>query len=111
MRKAGPKCRQATGDKMHREGLTCEVRPMQHADIEQGLRLCRLAGWDQVHRDWRRFLDDRDSTVLAAVHGDDVIATIATIRYGSEFSWIGMVLVDPAAQGRGIGSTMLREAV
>ena len=84
---------------------------MQHADIEAGLRLCRLAGWDQVHRDWRRFLDGPDSTVRAAVHGSDLIATIATIRYGAQFGWIGMVLVDPAGQGRGIGSAMVRDAV
>jgi GNAT superfamily N-acetyltransferase len=96
---------------VQRESLDVEVRAMQHADIEAGMRLCRLAGWDQVHRDWRRFLDGPDSSVRAAIHGTDVIATIATIRYGTQFGWIGMVLVDPAAQGRGIGSVMVREAV
>src|SRR3954463_7798226 len=102
---------QTGNGKMQREGLACEVRPMQHADIEAGLRLCRLAGWDQVHRDWRRFLDGPDSAGWAAVHGSDVMATIATVRYGVQFGWIGMVLVDPSAQGRGIGSVMVREAV
>jgi GNAT superfamily N-acetyltransferase len=96
---------------MQREILDVEIRPMQHADIEEGLRLCRLAGWDQVHQDWRRLIDDPDCTVLGAVHGRDLMATVATIRYGTQFGWIGMVLVDPAAQGRGIGTTMLRDAV
>ena len=96
---------------MQRESLRVDVRAMQQADIEEGLRLCRVAGWDQVHRDWRRFLDGPDSSVHAAVHGSDLIATIATIRYGAQFGWIGMVLVDPSAQGRGIGSTMLRDAI
>ena len=96
---------------MQRESLDVEVRPMEHADIEAGLRLCRLAGWDQVHRDWRRFLDGPDSSVRAAVHGSDLMATVATIRYGTQFGWIGMVLVDPAAQGRGIGSVVVSEAV
>ena len=31
------------------------------------------------------------------------MATIATVRYGRQFGWIGMVLVNPDAQGRGIG--------
>jgi GNAT superfamily N-acetyltransferase len=97
--------------KIQRESLDVEVRAMEDADIEGGLRLCRLAGWDQVHRDWRRFLDGPGSAVRAAAHGSDVMATIATIRYGAQFGWIGMVLVDPAAQGRGIGSVMVREAV
>src|SRR4029450_6383149 len=96
---------------MQRESLDVEVRPMEHADIEAGLRLCRLAGWDQVHRDWRRFLDGPDSSVRAAVHGSDLMATVATVRYGIQFGWIGMVLVDPAAQGRGIGSVVVSEAV
>ncbi len=96
---------------MHRENLDVELRPLQHGDIEEGLRLCRLAGWDQVHRDWSRLIDDPDSTVLGAMHDHDLLATIATIRYGTQFGWIGMVLVDPAAQGRGIGTAMLRDAV
>jgi GNAT superfamily N-acetyltransferase len=96
---------------MQRESLGVEVRAMQHADIEAGLRLCRTAGWDQVRRDWLRFLDGPDSAVRAAVHGSHVMATIATIRYGAQFGWIGMVLVDPAAQGRGIGSVMIGQAI
>jgi GNAT superfamily N-acetyltransferase len=84
---------------------------MQHSDIEAGLRLCRLAGWDQVHRDWARFIDGPDSQVRAAEHANDLVATIATIRFGTQFGWVGMVLVDPATQGRGIGSIMVADAI
>jgi GNAT superfamily N-acetyltransferase len=87
------------------------VRHMQHSDIEAGLRLCRLAEWDQVERDWRRFLDDPDANLCVAEQGNDLVATIAPIRYGAEFGWIGMVLVDPAAQGRGVGSLMVGHAI
>ena len=86
------------------------IRPMQQADIDAGLRLCRLAGWDQVRRDWQRFLDGPDSSAWAAAADDEVIATVATIRYGGRFGWIGMVLVNPAAQGRGVGAALLRQA-
>lgn len=96
---------------MQRESLAFEVRAMQHADVEAGLRLCRLAGWDQVRRDWKRFIDGPDSNVRAAFQGNDLVATIATVRYGSEFGWLGMVLVDPATQGRGIGAAILHEAI
>jgi GNAT superfamily N-acetyltransferase len=87
------------------------IRLMQHADIEAGLRLCRLAGWDQVRRDWQRFLDGPDCSTLAAVLRDDVVATSATIRYGMRFGWIGMVLVHPDAQGRGVGRAVLHQAI
>jgi GNAT superfamily N-acetyltransferase len=87
------------------------IRPMHHSDVGAGLRLCRLAGWDQVARDWSRFVEGPDSSGYAAVQGSDLVATIATVRYGHQFGWIGMVLVDPDAQGRGIGSVMVAHAV
>jgi GNAT superfamily N-acetyltransferase len=87
-----------------------EFRLMQDVDIDAGLRLCRLAGWDQVHRDWRRFLESPDTILSAAVLRGEIIGTVATIRYGARFGWIGMVLVHPSAQGRGTGAALLREA-
>jgi len=87
------------------------TRPMRDADIGAGLQLCRLAGWDQVRRDWQRFIDGPDSHTIAAVRGSDVVATSATIRYGGRFAWIGMVLVHPDAQGRGVGAAVLQQAI
>lgn len=84
---------------------------MRHSDVDGGLRLCRLAGWDQVERDWRRFIDGPESCGYAAIQGNDLMATIATLRYGRQFAWIGMVLVNPDAQGRGIGSVMVTKAI
>jgi GNAT superfamily N-acetyltransferase len=80
---------------------------MSHEDIEDGLRLCRLSRWDQVARDWQRFLM-RDSGATVAVKDDRVIGTSARIRYGERFGWIGMVLVDPDAQGQGLGASLLK---
>ena len=96
---------------MTRTNVDIEFRPMVEADIEAGLRLCRLAGWDQVRRDWERFLAGPDSRAWAAALAGEVIATVATIRYGPRVGWIGMVLVHPAAQGRGVGAALLRQAI
>lgn len=87
------------------------IRPMRNEDIDAGIQLCRLAGWDQVRRDWERFIEGPDSRTIAAVRGGEVVATSATIRYGGRFAWIGMVLVHPDAQGRGVGATVLRQAI
>ena len=114
-----PSCRKGTR-------LTCGqlrtadigFRPMQQlADIAMGLRLCRLAGWDQVQRDWERFVSADNGTAHVAFYAPPshpssarvgetgpVIGTVATIRYGVEFGWIGMVLVHPDVQGRGVGA-------
>ena len=87
-----------------------DFRSMNHADIEDGLRLCRLARWDQVARDWERFLAGPPGAT-AAVRDGRVIGTSATVRYGARFGWVGMVLVDPSAQGEGLGTSLLTRAI
>jgi hypothetical protein len=39
------------------------------------------------------------------------VGTVTTIRYQNFFSWIGMVLVDPAYKRQGIGKQLLKEAL
>jgi ribosomal protein S18 acetylase RimI-like enzyme len=87
------------------------LRPMRHDDIADGLRLCRLGGWDQVARDWEMFLDGPNAGGIVATLDERIVATAATLRFGHLFGWIGMVLVDPAVQGRGLGGMMLARAM
>lgn len=85
---------------------------MRTDDIAAGLRLCRLANWNQVAEDWRFFLaSSPDGCRVAEEDAGHVIGTVATIAYGAEFSWIGMVLVDPQHRRRGIGTRLLHEAL
>ncbi len=80
---------------------------MRESDIESGLRLCRVSGWNQVRRDWEQFLALSPDGCAVAEHEGHVVGTVATVRYGNRFGWIGMVLVDPAVRGRGIGTQLL----
>ena len=80
---------------------------MRAPDIEAGLRLCRASGWNQVRRDWEQFLALSPNGCVVAAHEEQVVGTVATVRYGTRFGWIGMVLVDPAVRGRGIGTRLL----
>ena len=86
-------------------------RTMTHADIKTGLSLCRSAKWNQVSRDWEIFLRLSPDGSFVAVKEDKVVGTVTTIRYQSSFSWIGMVLVDPACQRQGIGMQLLNQAL
>jgi GNAT superfamily N-acetyltransferase len=86
-------------------------RTMQQPDIEAGLRLCRIAHWNQTSRDWEMFLKLDSAGCRVAVKDEAVIGTVTTARYGDRFSWIGMVLVDPAERGRGIGTQLISEAL
>jgi GNAT superfamily N-acetyltransferase len=87
---------------------TSTMRP-EH--IPDGLRLCRAAGWNQTARDWARFLHATPDGARVATVDGRVVGTAATIRYDHAFAWIGMVLVDPAARGRGIGTRLFDEAL
>ena len=86
-------------------------RTMTTGDIPAGLALCRAAGWNQVARDWQLFLHRSPQGCLVAVNNGRVVGTVATINYQHFFSWIGMVLVDPACQRQGIGLQLLKEAL
>jgi GNAT superfamily N-acetyltransferase len=82
-------------------------RPMQWPDIEPGLRLCRIARWNQTRRDWEMFLKLSPDGCLVAEKDGSVIGTVTTVSYEDRFSWIGMVLVDPSERGRGVGTRLM----
>jgi len=91
------------------------LRPMTQADIPFGLRLTSREGWNQTEADWQMLLA-AGFGFLATYGATDTEATAeagtATIvPYGTAFSWIGMVLVDPAYRGRGVGTALLQRAI
>lgn len=86
-------------------------RIMERRDIPEGLRLCRSANWNQLQRDWEIFLTYGPGDCRVAIHENKVAGTVTAIRYDHFFSWIGMVLVDPSLQRKGIGSGLLHEAL
>jgi len=86
------------------------IREMTPEDIGAGLRLCRASGWNQTERDWLFFLRTDVHGALVAEEDGRVIGTTATLPYGP-FTWISMVLVDPAARGRGVATTLLQRAL
>jgi GNAT superfamily N-acetyltransferase len=82
------------------------IREMNVGDIPAGLGLCRASGWNQTEHDWRYVLMAAPHGALAAVENGRVIGSVATLPYGP-FAWISMVLVDPAARRKGLGTRLL----
>jgi ribosomal protein S18 acetylase RimI-like enzyme len=88
-----------------------ELRKMEMTDIPAGLSFCRSYRWNQLARDWEIFLKlDPDSSIVAC-EGSEVAGTLTTMCHGTSLAWIGMVLVDPEKQGRGIARQLLNEAL
>ncbi len=86
------------------------IREMSLADIPSGLGLCRASRWNQTERDWQSFLTTAPHGALVAVENGRVIGSVATLPYGP-FAWISMVLVDPAARRRGLGTLLLNRGL
>ncbi|HTS68320.1 MAG TPA: GNAT family N-acetyltransferase [Terriglobia bacterium] len=87
------------------------LRLMTAVDIPAGIRLKEAAGWNQTQGDWERFLRASPHGCFVADFEGQVVGSAATISYEGRFAWIGMVLVDPAQRGQGIGTKLLRKAV
>ncbi len=87
------------------------IRTMQNSDIAEGLRLCRAAHWNQLQRDWELFLQLSPHGCRVACIDEKIVGTVTIVRYQQKFSWIGMVLVDPAQRRQGIGTQLLHSAV
>lgn len=85
-------------------------RGMTPDDVAAGLRLCRASNWNQTEQDWRFFLTVAPRGALVAEEDGRVIGTVATCPYGA-FTWISMVLVDPVARGRGVGTALLQRGL
>lgn len=90
-------------------GIT--FRKMLTGDIAAGLRLCRLSGWNQLEHDWVLFLRLSPRGCRVAEKHGKVVGTVATLRYQDRFSWLAMVLVDPAERGAGLGTRLLQEGL
>jgi GNAT superfamily N-acetyltransferase len=84
---------------------------MAAADIPAGMQLKDIAGWNQTSEDWARFLQCNPEGCFVAECEGRIAGTVATIIYEGRLAWIGMVLVDPAFRGRGIGAALLGKAV
>jgi predicted N-acetyltransferase YhbS len=84
---------------------------MEVDDIPAGLALCRAARWNQTAHDWEAFLRLEPGGARVATEDGRIIGTVATLRYERRFAWVAMVLVDPAARGRGVGTGLLHEGL
>lgn len=81
------------------------LRAMTEGDIERAVELSRDHGWPHREEDWALFLELGEGIV--AVRGGRVEGTIMAWRYGADAATLGMVIVDKALQGRGMGRKLM----
>lgn len=80
-------------------------RPFTAADVPAGHRLSSAVRWPHKPDDWR-FLS-RQGQGFVALDGDEVVGTALYWQYGESGGSLGMVIVSPDQQGRGIGRELM----
>ena len=91
--------------------MTLDIGRLGPADLEGALRLSTQAGWNQLAADWQRLFDLCPEGCLAGRQNGKLVATATVASFGRDVHWIGMVLVDEALRGQGIGSKMLSHTI
>ncbi|MGE3807745.1 MAG: GNAT family N-acetyltransferase [Gemmataceae bacterium] len=86
------------------------LRTFSGADFPTLWHLKQQAGWNQTHADLERFRAlEPTGCFLAELESTPVGSAIAFTF--DTVGWIAMVLVDPAARGQGIGTSLMQHAL
>lgn len=82
---------------------------MTAEDVPAGLRLCRLAGWNQRAEDWQALL--ANGFFRVAVRDATIVGSGGAVVYGRQLAWVAMILVDPEARRQGIATRLMQDVL
>jgi len=68
-------------------------------------------GWNQLEKDWHRFMKIQPDGCFVALKGDKIVGSVTTTPYRKDIGWIGMLIVKEEYQSLGIGSQLLDKAI
>lgn len=84
-------------------GIMIHFSELNAGLIPSAHRLSTQAGWNQTSDDWERLVRVSPGGVKVWLDDGEVRASYSVIGYGNRVAWIGMILVDEAYRGRGLG--------
>ena len=89
--------------------MPTRYRKFGHGDVAAAHKLSLDAGWPHRLEDWK--FVSRLGAGHVALDGDCVVGTVLTWKHDRRNASLGMVIVDPGYQGRGIGKRLMRLAL
>ncbi len=88
------------------------LRLMTQADIPAAVALGESVGWPHQAPDWQRLLTwSPDGCFVLEEVDRGLVGTVTTTFYGTALAWIGMMIVAPDRQRRGLGRQLMRAAL
>src|SRR6266516_932859 len=82
-------------------------RDMTEEDVPAGLRLCRIARWNQRAEDWQALL--ANGFFRVALRGAAIVGSGGAVVYGGRLAWVAMILVDPEERRHGIATHLMQD--
>ncbi len=86
-------------------------QPLTAEWVGSAQRLSTQAGWNQSEEDWRRLARLQPEAVRVWVDAGEVRASYSVVAYGGAVAWVGMILVDTAYRGGGLGKATFHAAL
>lgn len=79
------------------------IRVMSRADLDRAADWAAAEGWNPGLNDAVPFQAADPSGFLMAFRGDEPVACISVVRYGTGFGFLGFYIATPAGRGKGYG--------
>ena len=89
--------------------MALRYRKFARKDVAAAHRLSLDIGWPHRLEDWK--FVQRLATGHVAADGATVVGTVLTWKHDRRHASLGMVIVSPERQGRGIGGELMRRAL
>jgi len=87
-----------------------EIREMTAGDLDFCLEMFRITGWGNTANDILRMITyEPGGCFVASMNGEDV-GMVGSISY-REIGYLGNLIVRPEHRGKGIGATLMKEAM
>ena len=80
-------------------------------EVGTAVNWAKQEGWNPGNHDASSFYKADSTGFLAGKYNDKIIATISAVKYGNDFGFIGLYIVESSFRGRGFGFKIWEEAI
>ncbi|SHF60609.1 Ribosomal protein S18 acetylase RimI [Microbulbifer donghaiensis] len=87
------------------------IRPMEPSELNIALQWAAREGWNPGLHDAGCFYAADPQGFFLGLLDDQPVGCVSAVRYGEDFGFLGLYIVDPAHRGEGYGEQLARVAM